>query len=134
MINGSQEKLAGDEAHLPDMARGLVTLGTEDRADGEVWHLPAGPAPTGREFLTAVCDAAGKSPRFSVVSPAMLGVAGIFSPMIREFKETAYQWTDPWIVDTARFRSAFGPVPETPMADAVAATVEWFRRREESRA
>ena len=117
-------------SYLPDMARGLVTLGTEDEADGQVWHLPAGPAVTGREFLTAVCDAAEKPHRFSAISPAMLRIAGIFSPMIREIKETTYQWTDPWIVDTAKFQSAFGPFTETPMADAVAATVEWFRRND----
>jgi len=50
--------------------------------------------------------------------------------MIREIKETTYQWTGPWIVDTSRFQSAFGPFTETPMADAVAATLEWFRQRE----
>jgi nucleoside-diphosphate-sugar epimerase len=121
-------------SYLPDMARGLVTLGTEDGADGQAWHLPAGPAVIGREFLTAVCDAAGKPQRFSAVAPAMLRIAGIFSPMVREIKETTYQWTGPWIVDTAKFRTAFGPFIETPMADAVAATIEWFRRREASSA
>ena len=115
-------------SYLPDMARGLVTLGTEDGADGEVWHLPAGQAVTGREFLSAVCDAADEPHRFSTVPPAMLKIAGVFSPLIRELKETTYQWTDPWIVDTAKFQSAFGPFNETPMVDAVAATVEWFRR------
>jgi nucleoside-diphosphate-sugar epimerase len=119
-------------SYLPDMARGLVTLGTEDGADGQVWHLPAGPAVTGREFLTAVCDAADEPRHFSAVPPAMLRIAGIFNPLIREIKETTYQWTRPWIVDTAKFRSAFGPFVETPLADAVAATIEWFRGREAS--
>ena len=126
---GSLDK-AHTVSYLPDVARGLVTLGTRDEADGKVWHLPAGPTVTGREFLTAVCDAAGRPHRFSAVQPAMLKIAGIFSPMIREIKETTYQWTGPWIVDTSRFQSAFGPFTETPMADAVAATLEWFRQRE----
>ena len=119
-------------SYLPDMARGLVTLGTEEGADGQVWHLPAGPAVTGREFLTAVCDAADAPHRISAVSPMMLRIAGIFSPMVREIEETTYQWTGPWIVDSSKFRSAFGPFAETPMADAIAATVEWFRHREAS--
>ena len=119
-------------SYLPDMARGLVTLGTEEGADGQVWHLPAGPAVTGREFLTAVCDAADTPQRISAVSPVMLQIAGIFSPMVREIKETIYQWTDPWIVDTSKFQSAFGPFVETPLADAIAATVGWFRDREAS--
>jgi nucleoside-diphosphate-sugar epimerase len=117
-------------SYLPDMARGLVTLGTEEAADGQVWHLPAGPSVTGREFLTAVCDAAGEPHRFSAVSPAMLRIAGVVSPMVREIKETTYQWTEPWIVETAKYQSAFGPFTETPMAEAVATTVDWFRRRD----
>ncbi len=120
-------------SYLPDMARGLVTLGTEEGANGEVWHLPAGPAVTGREFLTAVCDAADTPHRISAVSPVMLQIAGVFSPMIREIKETTYQWADPWVVDTSKFQSAFGPFVETPLTDAIAATVEWFRHREASR-
>ena len=120
-------------SYLPDMARGLVTLGTEEGADGDVWHLPAGPAVTGREFLTAVCDAADTPQRISAVSHVMLQIAGIFSPIVREIKETIYQWTDPWIVDTSKFQSAFGPFVETPVADAIAATVGWFRQREPSR-
>ena len=115
------------------MARSLVTLGTEEGADGDVWHLPAGPAVTGREFLTAVCDAADTRRRISAVSPVTLKIASIFSPIVREIKETTYQWTDPWIVDTSKFQSAFGPFVQTPMADAIAATVEWFRQREVSR-
>ena len=114
-------------SYLPDMGRALVTLGTDDRADGEVWHLPAGPAVTGREFLTAVCEAVGEPPRMSAVSPSMLSLAGVFSPMIREIKETAYQWTDPWVVDTSKFQSTFGPVAETPLPEAIAETVAWFR-------
>ena len=120
-------------SYLPDMARGLVTLGTQEGADGDIWHLPAGPAVTGREFLTAVCDAADTPQQISAVSPVMLQIAGIFSPIVREIKETTYQWTDPWIVDTSKFQSAFGPFVETPMADAIAATVGWFRQREATR-
>jgi nucleoside-diphosphate-sugar epimerase len=116
-------------SYLPDMARALVTLGTDDRADGQVWHLPAGGAVTGREFLTVVCDAAGKPPRFRAISPGMLTLAGLFSPVIREIKETAYQWTDPWVVDTSRFQATFGPVEETPLREAVEATLAWFRSR-----
>jgi nucleoside-diphosphate-sugar epimerase len=120
-------------SYLPDIAHGLVTLGIEEGADGDVWHLPAGPAVTGREFLTAVCDAADTPRRISAVSPVMLQIAGIFSPIVREIKETTYQWTGPWIMDTSKFQAAFGPFVETPMADAIAVTVGWFRQREVSR-
>ena len=59
----------------------------------------------------------------------MLTLAGVFSAMIREIKETAYQWTDPWVVDTSKFQATFGPVEETPLPEAVEATLAWFRSR-----
>ena len=114
-------------SYLPDMARGLVSLGTDDRADGQIWHLPAGPTVTGREFLTAVCQAAGAPVKIGALPPAMISVAGLFNPIVREIKETVYQWTGPWVVDTSKFRNTFGPVAETPLPEAVATTVGWFR-------
>ncbi len=39
----------------------------------------------------------------------------------------------PLDLDTSKFQSDFGPFAETPMADAIAATVGWFRERETTR-
>ena len=44
--------------YLPDFARGLVTLGTNARAWGEVWHIPSGPPVTGRTFIAEVFETA----------------------------------------------------------------------------
>ena len=41
-------------SYLEDMAKGLVTLGEREEADGEVWHLPAAEPITGRKFLELV--------------------------------------------------------------------------------
>ena len=49
-------------AYLPDFARGLVTLGTNARAWGEVWHIPSGPPVTGRTFIAEVLEALGQPP------------------------------------------------------------------------
>jgi nucleoside-diphosphate-sugar epimerase len=117
-------------SYLPDIGRGMVVLGTDARADGQVWHLPSGPALTGREFLTLVCESAGKPPRMTAVPPVMLSVAGLFNPLLRELKETTYQWTSPFIVDTQKFQDTFGPFLESPVADAVATTLDWFRQHE----
>ena len=37
--------LAHTYSYVPDIAAGLVTLGTDERAVGQVWHLP-GPKPS----------------------------------------------------------------------------------------
>lgn len=115
-------------SYLPDIAAGLVTLGEHPRADGRAWHLPVEPPVTGREFLARVWAAAGGTPKTAGLGRGMQRLIGLFNPVVRELGETWYQRDRAWIVDDRAFRSAFGPVRATPTADAVAATVEWFRR------
>ena len=45
---------------------------------------------------------------------------------MREYLHTLYQFTDRWVVDDSRYRTAFGE-PATPLDDALAATLTWYR-------
>ncbi len=118
-------------AFLPDIARGLVTLGLAEESTGQVWHLPSSGAPTGREFVAAVARAVGKPLRVSPNPRWMLRAVGLFSPMVREVAGVMYQWEAPFISSDARFQAAFGPQPATPLDEAVKATVDWFATRHE---
>ncbi|MGH2984803.1 MAG: NAD-dependent epimerase/dehydratase family protein [Solirubrobacterales bacterium] len=122
---------APDQPHtlnyLGDVARGLVTLGLEETADGQVWHLPAAEPLTGRAFCSLACEAMGAPPSVSVTPPAMIRLLGVFSPLIRELGETSYQFTAPFVSDTSRFQQAFGPLEPTPHGEAVRTTADWFR-------
>jgi nucleoside-diphosphate-sugar epimerase len=115
--------------YLPDIARGLVTLAEHAQADGEVWHLPATEPLTAQRFFDLVFEAAGRPTpaKAQIAGPALLAVAGIFSPMLRELRETAYQFRQPFVIDSSKFESAFGPLEVTPHPEAVERTVEWFR-------
>jgi nucleoside-diphosphate-sugar epimerase len=117
--------------YLPDIARGLVTLADHTEADGEVWHLPAAEPLTGQEFFDLVFEAAGRPTpaKAQIAGPALLAVAGIFSPMLRELRETAYQFRRPFVIDSSKFEGAFGRLEPTPHREAVERTVEWFRSR-----
>jgi hypothetical protein len=53
-------------------------------------------------------------PKIGVISKTMVRVGGVFSPFIREFGETFYQFERP-----------FGPFSPTPHEEAVG----WFRKR-----
>jgi nucleoside-diphosphate-sugar epimerase len=106
-----------------------VTLGTSDRADGEVWLLPHAPAVTGREFLGMVNQALPAPARQGVVSPAMLRLAAPFHRVSRQSLGILYQWSEPFVVDHAKFERAFGPVAVTLLRDAIETTVAWYRRR-----
>ena len=116
-------------AYLPDIAHAFATLGEESKADGETWILPHGPAPTGAEFLAAVNAALPRPVKTGVVSKAMLWLVAPFHRISRESIETTYQWTNDFVADDSKFQRVFGPFTETPLQEAVANTVEWYRTR-----
>jgi nucleoside-diphosphate-sugar epimerase len=114
-------------SYLEDVAAGLATLGEQDRADGQAWHLPAADPLTGRQFLELVVAASGGRSRIATSSAAMIRLAGVFVPFIREVGEVLYEFQAPYLVDWSKFQGAFGPVTPTPHAEAVARTVAWFK-------
>jgi nucleoside-diphosphate-sugar epimerase len=117
--------------YLPDLARGLVTIAERPEADGEIWHLPAAEPVTAQQFFDLVFEAAGRPTpaKAQIAGPAFLAVAGIFSPMLRELRETAYQFRRPFVIDSSKFERAFGRLETTPHREAVERTVAWFRSR-----
>ena len=116
---------------LPDLARGLVTLADRQEADGEVWHLPAAPPLTAQKFFDIIFEAAGRPipARAQTLSPPMLAIAGLFSPLMRELRETTYQFRAPFVIDSSKFERAFGAFDATSHHDAIEQTVKWFRSR-----
>ena len=112
-------------SYLPDIAAGLVTLGEHPEADGEPWHLPVSPALTGAEWSERTAAIIGRSVAPSRVTRPMLVALGVFMPILRELRETLYQWQGPWVVDDTKFRSAFG-VAATDVDTGIRRTLEWF--------
>jgi hypothetical protein len=76
-----------------------------------------------------VADALGRPLRPTATSPAMVKLAGVFVPMVREIDDVIDQWTRPFVSDWSAFREAFGPFDVTPNADAIRETLDWYRRR-----
>ena len=120
-----------DEPHtytyLPDFARGLVTLGTQDAALGEAWHLPSADTITTRAFVGLVYAAADRPLRLRVMPSVLLAALALVSPMLRAVREQQYQRTAAWVVDHGKFERAFG-VTVTPHREAIAATLGWFAK------
>jgi hypothetical protein len=59
----------------------------------------------------------------------MLRAAGIFSPVIREMVEMAYEFEQPYLVDGSKFARAFADSGFAPTShrEALAATIAWYR-------
>jgi nucleoside-diphosphate-sugar epimerase len=109
---------------LPDIARALLVLADHPEAGGQVWHPPAAEPLTAQQFFDMVAQAAGRPVpvHASVASPALLAVAGMVAPLLREMRETAYQFRAPFVIDASKFDTTFGRLEPTPHRDAVAQT------------
>ena len=112
-------------AYLPDVAAGLVALGTSSSADG-VYMLPVQSAETTRAVIERFYRVLGKSLGVARVPTWALRVMGLFNPSVRELVEMVYQWEQPYVVDDERIRRELGVSP-TPWDEAIDATVAWGR-------
>jgi nucleoside-diphosphate-sugar epimerase len=113
-------------SYVPDIAAGLATLGTDPRAAGEVWHLPGPQTVTTRALLDLVAGEVGHPVAIRSVPKLAVRALGLINPMMRELAEMAYEFDEPFILDTTRYETTFGPAG-TPLAAAVGATIAWYR-------
>ena len=115
-------------SYVPDIAAGLATLGTDDRAAGQVWHLPGPQTVTTRALLDLVAGEVGHPVAIRSVPKIAMRALGLVNPMLRGLAEMAYEFDEPFVLDTSKYESAFGAAG-TPLAGAIAATVAWYRTR-----
>ena len=115
-------------SYVPDIAAGLATLGTDARAVGQVWHLPGPETVTTRALLDLVAAEVGHPVGIRSVPKLAVRALGLVNPMMRELAEMAYEFDEPFVLDTTKYESTFGAAG-TPLAAAIAATVAWYRTR-----
>ena len=113
-------------SYTPDVAAALITLGTAPGAVGQIWHLPIAETRTTRQIIEQVYGLAGHRPRILAAGRTTLRALGLVKPAMREYLHTLYQFTDRWVVDDSKFRSAFGD-RSTPLDEALASTLAWYR-------
>lgn len=118
-------------SYLPDVARGLVTLGTNGAALGEIWHLPSNNPITGRHFIERVYEEADQEPSMRAYGYWMLTLAGLFNTQIWEAREVLYQYEEPFVMDTTKFEETFGGTV-TPYETAIRETLDWHRAQRAS--
>jgi nucleoside-diphosphate-sugar epimerase len=107
-----------------DMARALVRVAGEPSAWGRVWHAPTNPAKTQTEVLHDVAASVGRT--IGKVKPmphVLLSVGGAVVPLLRELRETEYQFAAPYVLDSSDIEEAFGLAP-TPWDEVCRATAE----------
>src|SRR4051794_19582625 len=79
-------------SYMPDVAATLAVLGSDERALGRAWHVPS-TIRSQRETLTDLAAALGKpAPKVSGTPWALLRVAGLGMPFLREVVDVRHQF------------------------------------------
>jgi nucleoside-diphosphate-sugar epimerase len=134
-IAGKSARVLGDPdqvhsyTYLPDTGRTLMALGTRDDVIGEVFHVPNVPAQTTRQIIDMLSSEVGRPIKVSVAPRLVLRLMGLFNPTFGELDEMLYEFNQPFVVDSMKAQVRLGIEP-TPLEEALAATVAWFRNRD----
>ncbi|KRE81104.1 NAD-dependent epimerase/dehydratase family protein [Arthrobacter sp. Soil762] len=113
--------------YVPDLAAAMIHAAATPALWNKVWHAPTGQAVTQRQLATAFTEAGGvQAPKLGAIPGWALRTMGVFSKDFREVAEMLYQFEQPFVMDSAASEAVFGLQP-TPLPEAAAATVAWWR-------
>lgn len=99
---------------VSDAAKGTAILGNTPDAFNQVWHLPTDVTKlTGRQWIELLATELNTKPRYTILSETMLGLLGIFMPVLKEVKEMAYQYDRNYFFDSTKFNQRFSYTPVT---------------------
>jgi nucleoside-diphosphate-sugar epimerase len=95
-----------------DVARMAVIAGSDSRAWGRAWHAPSGQPRTQRQAVEDLARVAGVRPVpvRTLARPVLYGL-GMVSPLMRELRETEYQFSEDFVMDSSAAQATFGLEP-----------------------
>lgn len=114
-------------AYLPDVGRAFEKLAWHrgELAAFENFHF-AGHFVTSGQLVAAIQKAAPVQLKVASFPWALLGVIGLFNPVMREVAKMHYIWQNPMRLRDDRLDAILGPDFGTPYEEAIAATVAPF--------
>ncbi|MEU3921698.1 NAD-dependent epimerase/dehydratase family protein [Streptomyces sp. NPDC029004] len=109
--------------YVGDVARTLVAVAADERAWGRPWHVPTAAPVSMRELAARACALAGAPvPRLSTMPRAVLWLGGLRDPLVRELRETQYQFRRPFVLDSSATTTAFG-IEANPLEESLRETM-----------
>lgn len=113
--------------YVPDLAAAMIAAAREPSTWNTVLHAPTSPPVTQRELITALATAADlPAPRIGTIPAWAVRAAALVHHDTRELAEILYQVTAPFVMDSSYTEKLLGLTP-TPLEEAAAATVAWWR-------
>jgi nucleoside-diphosphate-sugar epimerase len=114
---------------INDMAEDLVTLATDDRANGQTWHVRNAPPQSFREVIRLLGKLLDQNIKIQTLPKPLLRVAGWFNKDIAEVQEMLYQFHNPFVISDNKFRQTFGG-QATSLEAGLQETIEWYKKQE----
>lgn len=110
-----------------DCAKAMILMANDDRSFNQIWHLPSyNPPISGKEFIEIAAKEIGVKPKYSVLKPWMVKLAGIFDKNISELVEMNYQYIYNYYFDSTKFEKYFNYKP-TNYSKGIKETVEFLK-------
>ncbi len=111
-------------AYLPDLAQAFVRVADRhaELAGHHTLHF-AGHAVTGAQLHEAMQSAVGQDLKATNLPWGLIRVGALFVPMWRELLVMRYLWQRPHQLDDQSLRDLIGPLPQTPLHQALRASL-----------
>ena len=117
-------------SYTGDVVTMAVIAGRDPRAWGRAWHTPSGPPRTQVEAVGDIARMAGLKPvPVRAIPPAVVRVAGLFSPLMRELAETRYQFAEDFVMDSTAAQGTFALTP-TPWDCVISELLSSFGKKD----
>lgn len=98
--------------YTPDAGRSVALLGNTASTYGQVWHALTSKEPmSGEAYVRIACELAGQPFKVQVAPRWMLGLMGIFVPVLRENMEMMYQFEHDYRFDSSKLEQALSVRP-----------------------
>ena len=115
--------------YTEDIFKALATLGLDERANGQIWHLPTDfNALTGKELIEMIAKEMEVLPRYQKIGNFMLRLLGLFMPIMREMPEMMYQYNSEYIFDSSKYDTVFGDMKATSYEEGIRKTAQFYLR------
>jgi nucleoside-diphosphate-sugar epimerase len=113
----------------PDLAKATAILGNTADAYNRVWHLPTDRnGLTGKQWIELFATEMNVAPKFNTLPAWMIGLMGIFMPLIKELHEMLYQYDRDYIFNSSKFEKRFNFTP-TSNVEGIRKTIEMRKNK-----
>lgn len=112
----------------PDAGRALVALTqTQNSKAYDVVNIGGTLVPSIQSWLAQIADVAGVPAQTRVTPKFVISLLGLVRPVMRHVASLSYKYETSVILNDAKFYAAHPEFEQTPISDAIATTLEWFK-------